>query len=209
MKLAVFGATGNVGSALVPAALTAGHTLHVLCRDPSKLPAQPQAVMLINGNALDPDMVAKTVIGCDAVLSTLGGLRDTDSIRIGTHHILTAMRHQGIRRLVVMQGFHLHMPHDPNNLGKKLVRPLMRAASLTLLADSQAMADQLLATTDIDWTLVRAPRVRVAPATGRVRTGDLKLGPWSSVTNSDVAAMMLHCLDDPATTGTAPMIASR
>jgi hypothetical protein len=71
------------------------------------------------------------------------------------------------------------------------------------------MADELVATTDIDWTLVRAPRVRLAPATGRVRTGRLKLGPWSSVTNGDVAAMMLQCLLDKATIGNAPMIASK
>ena len=34
------------------------------------------------------------------------------------------------------------------------------------------------------------------------------LGPWNTVTTSDVADFMLRCLDDAATVGTAPMIAA-
>ena len=37
MKLAMFGATGTVGSALVGKALAAGHELRVLARTPAKL----------------------------------------------------------------------------------------------------------------------------------------------------------------------------
>lgn len=48
----------------------------------------------------------------------------------------------------------------------------------------------------------------VGPRTGRYRTGILQLGPWNTVTNSDVAGFMLRCLDDPTTVGTARMIAA-
>jgi len=78
--------------------------------------------------------------------------------------------------------------------------------SRSLLPDSRATASAVQAS-DLDWTVVRAPRVVVGDRTGIYRTGRLELGPWNSVTNGDVADLMLGCLDDPATIRTAPMVA--
>jgi hypothetical protein len=60
----------------------------------------------------------------------------------------------------------------------------------------------------LDWTVVRAPRITRGESTGTARVGALAIGPWHSVVNADVADLVLRCLDDPATIGTAPMIAS-
>jgi nucleoside-diphosphate-sugar epimerase len=46
MKLAVFGATGTTGSALVGQALAAGHELRVLARTPSKVSCTDQRLVL-------------------------------------------------------------------------------------------------------------------------------------------------------------------
>ena len=73
---------------------------------------------------------------------------------------------------------------------------MLRLGSPTLIADSRAMATAVRAS-GLDWTVVRAARV-----------GALAIGPWHSVVNADVADLVLRCLDDPATIGTAPMIAS-
>jgi hypothetical protein len=153
-------------------------------------------------------MVGATVAGCDAVLSALGGLRDTDSIRIGTALVAEAMREQRIRRLVVVQGFHLAFPGDPRSLGRVMVLPLLWLGSRSLIADSRTMAREL-ASSRVDWTLVRVPRVTEGGPTGRRRIGQLRLGPWSSVANGDVAEAILGCLADPATIGAAPMVSGR
>lgn len=205
MKLAMFGATGTVGSALLARALDAGHEVRVLARTPSRVGRTDQTLTVLRGDANDPQAVSKTITGCQAALTALGGSSDTDSIRLGTANIMAAMRDSGIRRLVVMQGFHLTFPGDPDNLGRKLIRPLLALGSRTLLPDSAAMASAVQAS-DLDWTVVRAPRVVVGACTGSYRTGVLELGPWSSVTNCDVADVMLACLADPATIRTAPMV---
>jgi uncharacterized protein YbjT (DUF2867 family) len=207
MKLAIFGATGTTGSALVAKALTAGHELRVLARTPSKVTRADRRLTVIEGNAKDPAAVRDTLAGAGAVVSMLGGFADPDSIRVGTAQITTAMTEAGLRRIVIVQGFHLDFPGDPHNLGRKLILPMLRLGSRTLIADSRAMANSVRQS-GLDWTVVRTPRITRGESTGAARTGALAIGPWNSVVNADVADLVLRCLDDPATIGTAPMIAN-
>ena len=204
----MFGATGTVGSALVGKALAAGYELRVLARTPAKLTGTDPRLTVIAGNAKDPAAVRRTVAGTDAVVSMLGGFADPDSIRIGTALITAAMGDAGLRRVVIVQGFHLDFPGDPGNLGRKLILPMLRLGSPALIADSRAMATAVRAS-GLDWTVVRAPpRITRGESTGAARVGALAIGPWNSVVNADVADLVLRCLDDPATIGTVPMIAS-
>jgi uncharacterized protein YbjT (DUF2867 family) len=207
MKLAVFGATGTVGSALLAAALDAGHEVRALARTPEKVHRRAPSLVVVHGNAKDAGAVRETLAGCDAALTTLGGFADPDSIRVGTATIMNGMHAAGMRRLVVMQGFHLDFPGDPAGVGRKAVLPLLRLGHRDLVPDSRAMAAAVQAS-DLDWTVVRAPRVVVGGRTGHYRAGLLRLGPWNSVTNGDVAEHMLRCLEDPASVGTAPMVAA-
>lgn len=208
MKLAVFGATGTVGSVLLDKALAAGNDVRALARTPSRLTLDHPSLTVVQGDAKDPDAVARTLDGVDVVVSTLGGFADPDSISIGTAIITEAMRAAGLRRIVVVQGYHLDFPGDPRNLGRKLILPMLYLGSRRLVPDSREMA-RALQDGDRDWTVVRIPRVVRGSSTGRVRIGALPLGPWDSVVDSDVADLVLTCLEDPTTIRTAPMIASR
>src|SRR3954471_22049689 len=104
MKLALFGATGTTGTAVLDQALHAGHAVQVLARTPAKISRSEERLTVIAGNAKDLAAVRATVAGCDAVISALGGFADSDSIRIGTAAIASAMQETGLRRLVVVQG---------------------------------------------------------------------------------------------------------
>jgi uncharacterized protein YbjT (DUF2867 family) len=207
MKLAMFGATGTVGSAFVGKALAAGHELRVLARTPSKITSTNGQLTVIAGNAKDPAAVRCTVTGTDAVVSMLGGFADPESISIGTAMITAAMKAAGLRRVVIVQGFHLDFPGDPHNLGRKLILPVLRLGSRTLIADSRAMATAIQSS-DLDWTVIRTPRITRGESTGTARVGALAIGPWNSAVNADIADLMLLCLDNPATIRTAPMIAN-
>jgi len=74
MRLALFGATGTVGSAVLSHALSAGYEVRVLAR----------RLTIVAGDALDPAAVTSTIVGCDAVLSSLGGVADPHSTAIWT-----------------------------------------------------------------------------------------------------------------------------
>ena len=68
-----------------------------------------------------------------------------------------------------------------------------------------------LATGAAGWSsgrVIRAPRITRGGPTDRARVGQLKLGPFNSVSNADIAELALRSLTDAATIGTAPMIAN-
>ena len=69
MHCLVIGATGYVGSQLVPRLLDDGHTVRCFVRDPAKLAKQPWAdrVEARRGDMSDPPSVDAACVGVDAV----------------------------------------------------------------------------------------------------------------------------------------------
>ena len=107
MKLLVLGATGGTGKAIVRAALTAGHAVTILVRNPEK--AQDlSGARLITGNALDPKAVAEALTGSDAVISALGTpvspFREVRLLSSATRILVDEMRRQGVSRLLAITG---------------------------------------------------------------------------------------------------------
>lgn len=79
MKVLLLGGTGNLGSRLVPALLTHGHSVVAYVRSPSKLEALLPAtvyeqVTVSQGDATESTSIKKAIIDnkCDAVVSTAG-----------------------------------------------------------------------------------------------------------------------------------------
>jgi nucleoside-diphosphate-sugar epimerase len=79
MRVLLLGATGNLGSRLVPALLTHGHSVVAYVRSASKLetllPATVyEQVTIVQGDAKNPQSIQKAILDhkCDAVVSTAG-----------------------------------------------------------------------------------------------------------------------------------------
>jgi uncharacterized protein YbjT (DUF2867 family) len=207
VRLALFGGTGTVGSAVLGQALEHGHEVRALARTPEKLSRTDPALTVVPGDALDPAAVATTLAGCHSVVSALGGFGGPESISVGTATIVAQMRELGVRRLVVVQGMHLHFPGDPPGWGRAIVGAGLGLVSRPLTEASAVMAEQIQ-DSDVDWTVVRLCRVVTGPGAGACRTGLLAaLGPWSTVPVGDAARVVLQVMCDPTTIRTAPMVA--
>ncbi len=72
MKLTFFGATGQTGMEIVKQALSSGHDVTVVARDPAKLGEFKSKVKVIQGDSTDSQVAEQAVAGADAVLSALG-----------------------------------------------------------------------------------------------------------------------------------------
>ena|SRR5580704_5311494 len=70
MKVALLGATGFVGSALLKEALQRGHTVTAIVRHPEKL-EQRQGLVARAGDVYDTSSLAKLIEGHDALISPL------------------------------------------------------------------------------------------------------------------------------------------
>ena len=206
MRIAIFGGTGMAGAAVTRLALEHGHQVRALVRGTGHSATAVPEVDVVHGDALDPDAVARTIDGADAVVSTLGGFRGPQSIATGTQHIISAVRERGTRRLVVLQGFHVDFPGDPHNVGRHLVETFLTLRCRTLVSYGAQLGELLRSADDVSWTLVRIPRMVEAGPSGRAVAGIFELGPWSSVRSGDVAAHLLALAEGDASVHDAPML---
>jgi putative NADH-flavin reductase len=209
MRLALFGATGRAGGAILRESSAAGHDVRVLARSPGALGQAGPPVTAIAGDVRDTAAAGRAIDGADAVVSAVGGTQPGNLavLEQGTASILAAMRRYGVRRLIVIQGFHLPFSGDPQNAGADAMRSMLRLWNRHLSTDTYRMAE-VLRQSDLDWTLIRMPRLSAGPLGEGYRTGLLSLGPWSSVTTGQVSHFALTCLVSGGFVREAPMIAS-
>lgn len=71
--IAVFGANGTIGSAIVREALERGHQVTAVVRDLAKASVSHDRVTTVTGDVLDPQSVATLAQGHDVVVSAVGG----------------------------------------------------------------------------------------------------------------------------------------
>lgn len=107
MNIALIGATGFVGSAVLNELLQRGHRVTVLARHPEKLAAR-EGLTVVRADAQDAAQVAQAVQGHDAVLSAYNpgwGLADIyGQFLRGSRAIMAGTKQAGVRRLLVVGG---------------------------------------------------------------------------------------------------------
>ncbi|WP_042414465.1 NAD(P)-dependent oxidoreductase [Streptacidiphilus anmyonensis] len=72
-KIAVLGAKGAIGSRVVAEALSRGHEVTAVVRDPAAYSAVDGVAAVLAGDALDPASVAEIAAGQDVLVSAVGG----------------------------------------------------------------------------------------------------------------------------------------
>lgn len=214
MKLTIFAATGRIGAQAVEQALAAGHDVTTVVRNPAKVTANVRTVAA-DLSAPEAAVLESAVGGADAVISGLGPrrLKDAGVTAPGTRAIVSAMRAGGVRRLVVVSAAPIgtvpspgrpNPPrHDPGDgfFMRHLFSPLIKTVIRRHYADLAVMED-VLRESDLDWTVVRPPRLTDGPRTGRYRTAiDRNIRGGTHVSRADVADLMLACLERAETIG--------
>lgn len=109
MHVLVVGATGYIGSRLVPRLLDAGHDVRVLARTPGRVAAHPWAgrVDVVPGDAQDPADVTRACTGTDAVVHlvhAMDGPGYADRDRAAAHALADGAAAAGVRRIVYLGG---------------------------------------------------------------------------------------------------------
>jgi putative NADH-flavin reductase len=195
MDIAVFGATGASGRAVVAEALGRGHRVTALVRDPDKISVEHENLRLITGNVLDGATVEQVVAGQDAVVSLLGaGMRRTSLRTEGTRRIVEAMERTGVKRLISQSVFGLGDSHGKlPRYWKLLVKPLLLRNAYRDHEGQEAV----VAASDLNWTITRPVSLR-----DREPTGDYQHGPAGAMNGitlkiglSDLARFTLDQLE--------------
>lgn len=105
MNVAVFGATGAIGSQVVDELRSRGHAVTAYVRNPAKVPAAwGKDVAVVAGEITDAAAIDRAVDDADAVISALGPTLSRTATGLplveGTRHIVAAMHRHGVHRYV-------------------------------------------------------------------------------------------------------------
>jgi putative NADH-flavin reductase len=213
MRLTIVAATGGIGSQLLRLAVAAGHEVTAVVRDPRRLPDVPVRVVAEDLAAPDPARLVSSLDGADAVLSGLGARSGAQAgvASRGTRALVQAAGGTGVRRIVVVSAASVGTvpsPGRPNpprhNPGdgffmRHLAAPLAKAAFRRHYVDLALMED-ILRDSDLDWTVIRPPRLLNGRLTRKYRTAyehNVRAGMF--ISRADVAHHMLEVLNRPET----------
>ncbi|CAM3816580.1 NAD(P)-dependent oxidoreductase [Mesobacillus thioparans] len=101
MNILVFGATGRVGSQIVPFALHDRHHVTVLVRTPEKVQINNENLTIIQGNVLNKEDIVQAMQGIDVVISALN-TDGTTTLSESMPLIIEAMESEGINRIITV-----------------------------------------------------------------------------------------------------------
>jgi putative NADH-flavin reductase len=108
MKVALIGATGFVGKAILHELLNRGHEVTAIARNVSKLDVKHAHLTVKAGNVLKADEVAALVKGHDAVISAYNSgwtnPRIYEEFLEGSQAIEAGVKQSGVKRLIVIGG---------------------------------------------------------------------------------------------------------
>ena len=208
MKIVVFGATGRTGQPLVQQALDAGHEVVALVRTPSKMGITHPRLTLVQGDVLSAGDVQRCITpDVTAVYSLLAPTKGApdDLLPRAVDNIIAAMRAQGVRRLVYMTGAGVTQPQDKPGVIDRVMGVLLRTFAGKVLAMSQAAAEKVMSS-ELEWTIPRAPVLHDNPTDGAYRVGWLGDNTTFRLNRAAGAKFLLTQADDTRYLRLAPVV---
>lgn len=203
MKLAIIGASGFVGSALLDEALQRGHDVTAIVRHPEKITKVDPKLTVKQGDAQDADTVAELVAGHDAVLSAFNaGWTNSnlyEDFLEGCKAIEKGTEQSGVKRLLVVGGAG-SLEVAP---GVQLVdTPQFPAEWKAGATSARDYLNVLRQNTTLDWTFL-SPAIMLEPGE---RTGTFRIGTEqpifdekgaSKISVADLAVAILNEIEQP------------
>jgi putative NADH-flavin reductase len=193
MKVALIGATGNVGSRVLAELVSRGHAVTAIARHPEKVTAQ-SGVTAKRGDVFDKAGLTSLLSGHDAAISAVRFSGSDPRI------LIDAVKTAGVRRYLVVGGAG-SLEAAP---GVKLIdTPAFPEAYKPEAGKGGEFLTLLRAEKDLDWTFLSPSAVISAgQRTGKFRLGGDQLltdaNGKSGITYEDYAVALVDELEKPA-----------
>lgn len=201
MKIALIGASGFIGTALLTEALSRGHHVTALVTRPERVAPQ-ENLIIIKSDVLNTDALAEQLRGVDAVISAFSGHAQDDVYSYyikGFNSILAATQQASVPQLLVVGGA-ATLEIAP---GKRLLdTPEFPAEYRATAKGAQTALETLRAQTAQAWTFL-SPAAEIFPGE---RSGNFRIGGDTLLTDSegnsrisvqDYAIAMIDELENP------------
>lgn len=211
MKIAILGSTGFVGKVLIHKAVAAGYKVKTLVRNPVKLEDIKDKVEIIKGSVFEPYSLEATIEGTEVVLSTIGpppGKQcDPELYEKAMKDIVRIMDKNGIKRYIHIGGAgHKGGENEHWTLSRRFLRLFLNLFSKKIIV-AKHLEWEVLKASDLDWTLIRPPRIINVKAAG-ILSADEKNLKSIKVGVEDLTDFMLEQITSKDWIKRAPLVSS-
>jgi putative NADH-flavin reductase len=199
MKIVVFGASGGTGRELIRQAVEGGHEVTAFARRTADSDSVFLGARVVQGDVTDPAAVTSALAAQAAALSALGAptpFQPYPSFLEGLKNVLLGLERGGGRRLVYLSFVGVPESRDQFGvLGKYLIAPRV----LTHATEGHRQNEEMIKSSSLDWTIVRAAKLTDGGRTSTYRVGEqlVPRGIVPSISRADVAHSMLAQLERP------------
>ena len=210
MNIVIFGANGQTGRLLTRRVLDEGHSAVAVTRRPGDFPFTDPRLTVTGADVREP--LDDVVASADAVLSTLGvpfTRQPVDTYSVGTRNIVTAMRHTGVERLVVVSSTapYPHPGRRDTPLALRLVEPVLtRTFGKTVYDDIRRM-ETIVRDSGLRWTIVRPSGLFDLPQSTNYVAGETDpVGAFTA--RIDLADYLVTLAADESAAGTTVVVST-
>nr|WP_296777797.1 NAD(P)H-binding protein [Rhodococcus sp. (in: high G+C Gram-positive bacteria)] len=198
MRIVVFGSTGRTGSRVIDCALERGHHVHAVARNPDAVRRVDDRLTVSAGNAEQPEHWRAVIEGADAVVSAVGvgPQRQPTTVHSATMNgILSAASSDTV--VIAISAIPVDRT-DHGVIGRALVLPILYSFFGSSYRDMARM-ESTMASADVDWVVVRPPRLTDKPTTGTYRAAvDGALHGASHIRRGDLAIALMDAVTEQA-----------
>jgi len=207
MKLLIIGASRGIGLDLLEQALSAGHEVTALVRNPQSLAVSHENLRVVKGDILDKGSIEKALTGQDAVCVTIGIKVTRKPVSIfskGTKAVVEAMKNSSCRRLICVTGIGAG---DSRGHGGFLYDHLFLPLFLRTIYEDKDRQEKIVRESGLDWVIVRPGFLTNGPRTGKYRVlTDLKGVKAGKISRQDVADFILREATELKYKGQTPLL---
>jgi putative NADH-flavin reductase len=200
MQLIVFGSTGGIGRNIVTQALDQGHYVTAVARNPPALGLTHRRLSTVKGDVFRPESFQMAMKGQDAVLSAIGvnSTKPTTVYSEGIANIVKAMQQNEVSRIIGVSASAVETSPKlsfPFRIMTRILQRILRNMYRDLL-----QMESILKQTNLNWTVVRPPKLTNEPATGNYRCAvNDHLVSCLRISRADLADFMLRHLEERST----------
>lgn len=207
MNIVVFGASRGVGLQVVKQALESGHVVTAFVRSPETLDVKHENLIVFKGDSMDAAAVENAIAGQEAVISALGPTRPPDPhmMEISAKNIVAGMKKHGVRRLISTTGAGVRQPEDQPKFIDRFIGFLLHLLAKEVVMDS-AENVKVIQGSELDWTIVRFPRLLDGEHTGDYRVGFVSKDSSTQFSRADGADFILKELTQKKWLRSLPLV---
>lgn len=214
-KVLILGATGQTGVHVVDYALSKGYEVFAFSRNPNNLKILTSKVTIVKGDTENLADVKKAVSLTDVVISVINNPRASKSpwakvlghpyvIRDSMKNVISAMKEQGKKRVIVMSTYGAGESYNDLPLWLRL---LVKYSNMKVAFDDHTGQENALKESDLDWTIVRCVRLSDTDERGELIVSYKNSPkPAALISRKHAAKFLVELIEHSAYTRKMPVI---